>query len=107
MLSNSSPLQDSLCVQMFSNATDTSSNYPVAFVSCVLACALLAPLTVANGFILAATWKNPFSRLRCEFRVAGLAVTDYYTGILTGSAHTCFNVDVAYTNWKQKDALLF
>ena len=52
-------------------------------VTSVFAC-LLAPMTVAgNAFVLAAIWRNPALRTPSHVLLAGLAFTDFCTGLIT------------------------
>ena len=84
MISNSSPLQHNWqCFDAFSNASKTSSHYTVILAISVFL-GLLAPMTViGNAFILAAIWKNSSLRTPSHVLLAGLAVTDFFTGLLT------------------------
>ena len=82
-----SPLA-SWCIEFtgnrFNNVSNSSStHYQVTLAACVVT-ALLAPLAVAgNAFILAAIWRNPSLRTPSYVLLAGLAVTDFCTGLLT------------------------
>ena len=64
-------------------SNSNTTHYQVTLASCVVT-ALLAPLAVAgNAFILAAIWGNPSLRTPSYVLLAGLAVTDFFTGLLT------------------------
>ena len=87
MTSNSSRLPDSLCSFLFfpnSNASkSTSVYYQVTLTACIVT-SLLAPMTVAgNALIMAAIWKNPSLRTPSYVLLAGLAFTDFCTGLLS------------------------
>ena len=81
---NSSRVSDNWCLAMFPNPyKSTSTNYHVTLASCVAA-AILAPMTVAaNALILAAIWRNPSLRTPSYVLLAGLAITDFCTGLLS------------------------
>ena len=82
---NSSRLPDSWCsFLIIFNASESSSlYYRVTLTNCVIS-SLLAPMIVAaNTFILAAIWKNPSLRTPSYVLLAGLALTDFCTGLLT------------------------
>ena len=79
-----SPL-DSWCLPFKLNGVSNSNTtyYQVTVAACVVT-ALLAPMTVVgNAFILAAIWRNPSLRTPSYVLLAGLAVTDFFTGLLT------------------------
>ena len=78
----SSQWLDSLCLNLrLFNAS--LSYYQVTLTTCVIT-SLLAPMTmIANAFILAAIWKNPSLRTPSYVLLAGLAFTDFCTGLLT------------------------
>ena len=79
-----SPL-DSWCFPFKLNSVSNSNttHYQVIVVACVVI-AISAPLAVAgNAFILAAIWRNPSLRTASYVLLAGLAVTDFLTGLLT------------------------
>ena len=85
MSSNSSPLQDSWqwCFDNLPNAGKTNSYYTVNLATSVVL-ALLAPMTVTgNAIILATIWKNSSLRTPSYVLLAGLAVTDFFTGLLS------------------------
>ena len=80
---NSSRLPDSWCsFLIIFNASESSSlYYRVTLTTCVIS-SLLAPMIVAaNTFILAAIWKNPSLRTPSYVLLAGLALTDFCTGL--------------------------
>ena len=81
---NSSRSPNSLCISTslnFSNSTSIPNQVTLA--ACVVT-ALLTPITVAaNGFILAAIWRNPSLRTPSYVLLAGLAFTDFCTGLLS------------------------
>ena len=81
--SNSSRLPYNWCCLMFPNVIDYSSTYyQVTLAACVVT-ALLAPMAVAgNALILAAIWRNPSLRTPSYVLLAGLAVSDFCTGLL-------------------------
>ena len=55
-----------------------------AFLSTAVAVSILAPLAVvANGLILAAIWRNPSLRTPSYILLAGLALTDLGTGLIS------------------------
>ena len=85
MAFNSSRLLDVWCSSFtFLNASEsTSVYYQITLTTCVVT-SLLAPMTVAaNGLILAAIWKDPSLRTPSYVLLAGLAFTDFCTGLLT------------------------
>ncbi len=88
MALNSSRLPNSRCFFLFdlfdSNASKSSYvYYQVTLTSCVVT-SLLAPMAVVgNAFILAAIWKNPSLRTPSYVLLAGLAFTDFCTGLLS------------------------
>ena len=67
----------------FPNGSErTSIYYTVTLTNCVVS-ALLAPMAiVANALILAAIWKNPSLRTPSYVLLAGLAFTDFCSGLL-------------------------
>ena len=69
---------------MISNVNNiTLLCHQVTLATCVVI-ALLAPLTVvANALILVAIWKNPSLRTPSYVLLAGLAFTDFCTGLLS------------------------
>lgn len=85
MAINFSRLEDSWCIFLAnSNATDGTSGYYMVTLTVCAITSLLAPMTVVtNAFILAAIWKNPSLRTPSYVLLAGLAFTDFCTGLLT------------------------
>ena len=80
---NFSRSRDGWCFLKFLNVSGSSAFYGAIVGASVLS-ALLAPITVAgNAFVLAAIWRNPSLRTPSYVLLAGLAVTDFCTGILT------------------------
>ena len=76
---------DSWCsfLIIFNASKSTSVYYRVTLPTCFIS-SLLAPMIVAaNAFILAAIWKNPSLRTPSYVLLAGLAFTDFCTGLLT------------------------
>ena len=87
MAFNSSPLPDSSCSDSFlflSNFSKSSSvYYQVTLTTCIVT-SLLAPMAVVgNALIMAAIWKNPSLRTPSYVLLAGLAFTDFCTGLLS------------------------
>ena len=81
---NSTHLQDNWCSLTRFNFSKTSSTYNQAILSVCVATFLLAPMAVTgNAFILAAIWRNPSLRTPSYVLLAGLAFTDFCTGLLT------------------------
>ena len=79
---NSSRSPSSWCIAP-SNVSSSSVYYQATFVVSIVI-AVLAPMTVAaNGFILAAIWRNPSLRTPSYVLLAGLAFTDLFTGLIT------------------------
>ena len=80
-----SPLSGNWCAPaMLPNVSKRSSAYYQATLATCVVTALFAPLTaVANAFILAAVWKNPSLRTPSYVLLAGLAFTDFCTGLIT------------------------
>ena len=85
MLSNSSDALDRFCSAFTyrNEHMSISFNYWTLMVTSVFAC-LLAPMTVAgNAFVLAAIWRNPALRTPSHVLLAGLAFTDFCTGLIS------------------------
>ena len=83
MLSNSSDVSDRLCYVYTYRNVSISSNYWATLANSVFAF-LLAPMTVTgNVFVLAAIWRNPTLRTPSHVLLAGLAFTDFCTGLIT------------------------
>ena len=67
----------------FPNGSETSFYYKVTLTTCVVS-SLLAPMAVvANALILAAIWNYPSLRTPSYVLLAGLAFTDFFTGLVT------------------------
>ena len=83
MLSNSSDVLDRLCYVYTYRNVSISFNYWATLANSVFAF-LLAPMTVTgNAFVLAAIWRNPTLRTPSHVLLAGLAFTDFCTGLIT------------------------
>ena len=85
MAFNSSQSPNVLCLVSFPSVREISysTNYELIITVCVVT-ALLAPMAVAgNAFILAAIWRNPSLRTPSYVLLAGLAVTDFGTGLIS------------------------
>ena len=81
---NSSPLQDNWCFSISPNNSKSRSLCYQVTLAVSVAAAVLAPMTVAgNGLILAAIWRNPSLRTPSYVLLAGLAFTDFCTGLIT------------------------
>ena len=81
---NSSRLPNSWCISTPLNRSSSSSVYHQVTFAVSIVTAVLAPMTVAaNGFILAAIWRNPSLRTPSYVLLAGLAFTDFCTGLLS------------------------
>ena len=82
---SSSRLPDSWCSFLFfPNASKSSSvYYQVTLTACVIT-SLLAPMAVVgNALIMATIWKNASLRTPSYVLLAGLAFTDFCTGLLS------------------------
>ena len=80
---NLSRSQDGWCFFKYLNVTGSAS-FNGAIVGASVLSAVLAPVAVAgNALILGAIWRNPSLRTPSYVLLAGLAVTDFCTGILT------------------------
>ncbi|XP_078372301.1 uncharacterized protein LOC144655974 [Oculina patagonica] len=86
MAFNSSRLPDRWCSFSYhlNLSKSTSVYYQLTITNCVVA-TLLAPMAVAgNALIMAAIWKNPSLQTSPSYvLLAGLAFTDFCTGLLT------------------------
>ena len=85
MFCNSSRLPDMWRSFLFlsSAGKSTSVYYQVTLTTCVVT-SLLAPMAViGNALIMAAIWRNPSLRTPSYVLLAGLAFTDFCTGLLT------------------------
>ncbi len=89
---NSSRLPDGRCLFLsFSNASKSTSVYYQVNLTTSVVASLLAPMAVAgNAFILAAIWKNPSLRTPSYVFLAGLAFTDFCTGLLSQPFYVMF-----------------
>ena len=99
---NSSLLPDSWCSFLItSNSSEsTSVYYQVTLTTCVVT-SLLAPMTVAgNAFILAAIGKNPSLRTPSYVLLAGLAFTDFFTGLLSQPLYVAYRLGELLENIK-------
>ncbi|XP_078373849.1 putative G-protein coupled receptor 45 [Oculina patagonica] len=102
MAFNSSRLQDSWCsFLVFPNASkSTSVYYQVTLTTCVVT-SLLAPMTVAgNALIMAAIWKNPSLRTPSYVLLAGLAFTDFCTGLMVQPVFVMYRLAGLFGNNK-------
>ena len=71
-----------------------SVSYQVTFKNCVVT-SLLSPMAVAgNALIMAAIWRNPSLRTPSYVLLAGLAFTDFCTGLLSQPF-------LLRTNWRE------
>ncbi|XP_078374354.1 adenosine receptor A3-like [Oculina patagonica] len=81
----SSRLEDSWCLNLFH--LNVSKSIPVYYQTTLISCvvtSLLAPMAVVgNVLIMAAIWKNPSLRTSTYVLLAGLAFTDFCTGLLS------------------------
>ncbi len=85
MAFNSSLLQDGWCLflPVFNLSGSASVYYQVTLTTCVVTL-LIAPMAVAgDALILAAIWKNPSLKTPSYVLLAGLAFTDFCTGLLS------------------------
>lgn len=99
MTSNYSSLPDSLCFEIFSQTGKTNLVYHLITLAICVVIAVLAPMAVvANGFILAAIWKNASLRTPSYVLLAELALTDWFTGLLTEPAFLVDKVAVLTGN---------
>ena len=100
---NSSRLPDSWCSFLsFPNASKSqrsiSVNYHVILTTCV-STSLLAPMAVAeNALIMAAIWRNPSLRTPSYVLLAGLAFTDFCTGLLTQPFFVAFQLEKMFVS---------
>ena len=85
MAFNSSRLPDNWCSFLFFPNVSKSSSvyYQITLTTCVVT-SLLAPMAVVgNALIMAAIWKSPSLRTPSYVLLAGLAFTDFCTGLLS------------------------
>ncbi len=82
--SNSTQALANLCAKAISIEGETSVFYDaVTLTTCVMN-AVLSPVAVAgNALILAAIWRNPSLRTPSYILLAGMAFTDFGTGLVT------------------------
>ena len=86
MALNSSSLQDSKCFlpNQVPNAIKSTSVYSQVTLTICVITSLLAPMAVVgNALIMAAVWRTPSLRTPSYVLLAGLAFTDFCTGLLT------------------------
>ena len=85
---------DNLCIRFqLNNVTNSSTAVYQVTVAVSVVTALLAPMAVAgNAFMLAAIWRNPSLRTPSYVLLAGLAVTDFCTGLLSQPFFVMFNL---------------
>ena len=92
MSSNSSALLDGWCSIFTYSNISISAYYQTTLAACIVT-ALLAPITVAgNALVLAAIWRNPSLRTPSFVLLAGLALTDVCTGLLTQPLYVIFKL---------------
>lgn len=87
MSSNTTYLLCKVSLNMSGTKVDSkgpSSAMFAVFMSIIVAIALLSPVAVVgNGLVLAAIWRNPALRTPSYILLAGLALTDFCTGLIT------------------------
>lgn len=87
MSSNTTYLLCKFSLNMSGTKVDSkgpSSAMFAVFMSIIVAIALLSPVAVVgNGLVLAAIWRNPALRTPSYILLAGLAITDFCTGLIT------------------------
>lgn len=86
MAFNFSRLEDTWCFFLADSSrfTDSISGYYTVTLTVCVVTSLLAPITVAaNALILVAVWKNPSLRTSSYVLLAGLAFTDFCSGLLS------------------------
>ena len=83
MLSNSSDVLDRLCYVYTYRNVSISFNYWATLVNSVFAFLLALMTVTGNAFVLAAIWRNPTLRTPSHVLLAGLAFTDFCTGLIT------------------------
>ena len=94
MAFNSSLFMDYWCsfITSSNSSKRTSVYYQVTLTTCVVI-SLLAPLAVTgNAFIFAAIWKNPSLRTPSYVLLAGLALTDFFTGLLSQPLYVLYRM---------------
>ena len=83
MSSNSSVVLDAWCRSILTYSHISVSAYQTILAACIVTF-LLAPMTmVGNALVLAAIWRNPSLRTPSYVLLAGLAFTDFCTGLLS------------------------
>lgn len=99
---NSSHLPDISCFSVLPNvSTEGSVLYQVTIATCVVTL-LLAPMAAAgNAFILAAIWRNPALRKPSFVLLAGLAFTDFCTGMITQPLYASHRISDEIVNRKK------
>ena len=87
MSSNTTYLLCNFSLNMSGANVDTkgpSSAMFAVFMSVLVALTLLSPVAVVgNGLVFAAIWRNPALRTPSYILLAGLAITDFCTGLIT------------------------
>ena len=87
MSSNTTYLLCKFSLNMSGTNVDTnglSSAMFAVFMSVIVSVTLLSPVAVVgNGLVLAAIWRNPSLRTPSYILLAGLAITDFCTGLVT------------------------
>ena len=92
MLSNSSIVLDGWCSILTYSNISISAYYQTTLAACIVT-SLLAPFTAAgNALILTAIWKNPSLRTPSYVLLAGLAFTDFCTGLLSQPVFVMFKL---------------
>ena len=94
MAFNSSLFMDTWCsfITSSNSSKRTSVYYQVTLTTCVVI-SLLAPLAVTgNALIFAAIWKNPCLRTPSFVLLAGLALTDFFTGLLSQPLYVLYRM---------------
>ena len=101
MALNFSRLQDSWCRFLPASNSDSSSvSYQVTLTTCVITSLLAPTAVVGNALIMAAIWKNPSLRTPSYVLLAGLAFTDFSTGLLTQPIFVTYQIGRLVTNRK-------
>ena len=83
MLSNSSDVLDRLCYVYTYGNVSISFNYWATLANSVFAFLLALMTVTGNAFVLVAIWRNPTLRTPSHVLLAGLAFTDFCTGLIT------------------------
>ena len=58
-------------------------SYAVTLSTSIIAAALSPTAAIGNALVLAAIWRNPSLRTSSYILIAGLAFTDFFTGLIT------------------------